>query len=128
MSDRQPQLTLVDYGSNLPEPLRELGRPGLELFHRIVTEYEVDAAGMEVLQLACESLDTAEALAAKVKAEGHIVRGRGGLARTHPALRDVMANRALCARLLNRLTASDSSTKLMGRPSGRLAGWAPDED
>ena len=54
-----------------PDPPRTLGAHGLELWERVQSEYAIeDAGGIEVLAQACLALDRAEALAARINAEG----------------------------------------------------------
>ena len=87
-------------------------------------EYAIrDSGGVELLCLACESLDRASALAACIDADGLTIRTRTSV-KAHPALRDELAARALVARLLTRLGVTTEPTKAAGRPGG-FASWIP---
>lgn len=57
--------------SNFPQPTRQLGEAGLDLWRSIQAEYMIeDSAGIEVLMQACAALDRAESLAAQIAADG----------------------------------------------------------
>jgi hypothetical protein len=52
-------------------PPRTLGQHGSSLWNRIMTEYDIaDAGGRELLALACQQLDRAEALKAANRRRG----------------------------------------------------------
>jgi hypothetical protein len=60
-----------------PHPPRTLGEHGTNLWDRIVGNYNIDdVAGRELLALACEQLDRAEALKAQINAAGEVVQTR----------------------------------------------------
>jgi hypothetical protein len=60
-----------------PDPPRTLGEHGTNLWDRIVGNYNIDdVAGRELLALACEQLDRAEALKAQINAAGEVVQTR----------------------------------------------------
>jgi hypothetical protein len=124
MAPSKPPLTIVGPDTTAPSPPRALGAAGLALWQRVQTEYLIrDAGGIEVLCLACQSLDRAESLAKAISEEGETIRTRTGV-RSHPALRDEIANRALCARLLSKLGLAIEPVKSPGRP-GTPLGWMP---
>ena len=112
-----------------PDPPRTLGEHGGELWVRVQSEYAIeDAGGIEVLAQACLALDRAEALAARINAEGESVKGPTGL-RPHPCLKDETQNRALVCRCLARLGVLSEEIRPMGRGPGRKAkGWTGDAD
>ena len=124
VSSRKPPLTLIGPGTTLPAPPRTLSPPGLALWNRVQGEYAVhDSGGAEVLCLACQALDRAESLSAAIAEDGQTIRTRTGV-RAHPALRDELANRALCARLLGKLGITTEPIKPPGRPAAGF-GWMP---
>ena len=121
----KPPLTLVGPGSITPAPPRTLGPPGLALWNRVQAEYRItDSGGTEILCLAAQALDRAELLSAAIAEDGQTIRTRTGV-RSHPGLRDELANRALCARLLSKLGINVEPVKPPGRPAGGGLGWIP---
>jgi hypothetical protein len=73
------------------------------LWKRVSKEYEFnDAGGVELLTLACLSLDRAEALREQIDEDGEVVYIKG-VPRSHPAIRDEINCRAFIARSLSRL-------------------------
>jgi hypothetical protein len=118
----KPALTLIGPGATIPAPPRPLGAAGMSLWSRIQTEFHiVDSGGVEILCLAAQALDRAESLSEAILEEGQTIRTRTGV-RAHPALRDELANRALCARLLVRLGVTTEPVKPQGRPP-TFASW-----
>jgi hypothetical protein len=86
------------------------------LWTRVQVEYHIlDCGGVELLCLACQALDRAESLSEAIAEDGQTIRTRSGI-RAHPALRDELANRALCARLLGKLGIASEPIKPPGRP------------
>jgi hypothetical protein len=83
-------------------------------------EYDVsDPAGIEFLTLAAEALDRAEALSERIQADGVVERGPTGV-KSHPSLRDELANRAFVTKTLHRLGLNFEPLRLApGRPRGR---------
>ena len=104
-------------------PPRPLGTHGQALWTRVLSEFAVDdVAGREMLAHACASLDTAELCADQVRADGPVIRLKGGAIREHPALRPELQNRAFVVRTLARLGLGDEPLKAIGRPPQPL-GW-----
>jgi hypothetical protein len=68
--------------------------------------------------LSCQALDR---LSAAIAEDGQTIRTRTGV-RPHPALRDELQNRALCARLLEKLGVTVEPVKSPGRPAQPF-GW-----
>jgi hypothetical protein len=65
-------------------------------------------------------LDLAETLAEEISADGVVIRTRNGI-RSHPAVRDQIAARTACVRILEKLgITSESLRSTAGRPP---AGW-----
>jgi Phage terminase, small subunit len=119
----KPPLRLVPpTGTAADAPPRTLGHHGMSLWNRITTEYEItDAGGRELLALACEQLDRAEALKAQIDAEGEIIQTRNG-PKDHPALRHELQSRAFVAKTLLRLGLNVEPLRPV---PGRPAGWMP---
>src|SRR5262245_54318022 len=119
----KPPLRLVPAtGATDVAPPRKLGDHGTSLWNRITSEYEItEAGGRELLVLACQQLDRAEALKAQIDAEGEIVQSRHG-PRDHPALRHELQARAFVAKTLLRLGLNVEPLRPV---PGRPAGWMP---
>jgi hypothetical protein len=124
LSPSQPALSLVGSAANVPPPPRPLAPAGMSLWSRIQGEFAIlDSGGVELLCLACQALDRAESLSTAIAEDGQTIRTRTGV-RAHPALRDELANRALCARLLGKLGITTEPIKPPGRPAAGF-GWMP---
>jgi hypothetical protein len=112
----KPTLTLAAPPTTSCAPPRKLGPTGRQLWDDILREFDIaDRAGLELLCLAAEAVDRAERLAACIDRDGEVVATKTG-PRAHPALRDELANRAFCARTLERLGLTTQPTKPIGRP------------
>jgi hypothetical protein len=121
---KKPQISLVSPGTTGIAPPRLLGAPGQALWDSVQREFAIaDVGGREVLCLACQALDRAESLSAAIAEDGQTIRTRTGV-RAHPALRDELANRALCARLLEKLGITVEAVKPPGHPPG-FSSWTP---
>ena len=108
--------------SNLPQPPRQLGQHGLELWDAIQSEYCIeDAGGIAVLTQACAALDLAEALAAQIAEDGVTVAGPSG-PRVHPCVKDANQSRGLMVRCLARLGVLYEEIRPVGRGPGRRKG------
>src|SRR5262245_16781504 len=119
----KPPLHLVPPAPAIEDtPPRTLSHHGASLWNRIMCEYAItDAGGRELLVLACQQLDRAEALKAQIDAEGEIVQSRHG-PRDHPALRHELQARAFVAKTLLRLGLNVEPLRPV---PGRPAGWMP---
>jgi hypothetical protein len=62
-----------------------------------------DVCGVELLAQACTALPEAEALREEIKRDGPALRGRRGMIKDHPALKQELANRAFVVRTLTKL-------------------------
>jgi hypothetical protein len=115
----KPSLALIRSGGNTPEPPRTLGEAGLALWRRVNTEYDIsDASGVEMLLLACQSLDRAEGLRSEIDRDGAVLVSRGQI-RDNPCLKHELAARAFVVRTLSRLGLSfEPLRSTPGRPSG----------
>jgi hypothetical protein len=109
------------------KPIRKLGKPGTGLWRSVVDEYDIsDAGGLEMLSLACQQLDRAEACRAAIDRDGEMIRGKNGM-REHPLLRHELAARAFVTRTLQRLGLNVEAIKPVGRPAHGI-GWVPDDE
>jgi hypothetical protein len=124
MTGKKPtKLRLVTDAEPLEKPPRALGKHGLTLWRSIVAEFSFpDTPGKEMLYAACAALDVAEACAAEIKADGPVVRLKGGVVREHPALRAELAHRSFIVRTLARHGLDYEPVKAPGRP-GAPIGW-----
>ena len=123
----KPSLRLIRQTSATDDaPPRTLGHHGMSLWARINSEYSIeDAGGRELLTLACQHLDRAEALRQQIDAEGEVVQTRNG-PKDHPALRHELQARAFVAKTLLRLGLNVEPVRPV---PGRPAGWmGPDAD
>jgi hypothetical protein len=113
-------LTIVGRpGSKVPKPPRTLGPAGTNLWSRIVEQYVVnDAGGIELLLLACKTLDRVQALRTQIDREGEVLKVKGSI-KDHPALRHELAGRAFIGKCLSRMGLNvEVSSRSPGRPSG----------
>jgi hypothetical protein len=103
-------------------PPRPLGEHGLALWQSIQAEYRIqDSGGVELLCQACAACDTAEALAMEIAKDGAVIRSAKG-PRSHPAVKDMLAARALISRMLQRLGINVAVTPPRG-PGRPPRGW-----
>jgi hypothetical protein len=88
-------------------------------------EYHIeDVGGRELLALACQQLDRAEALKAQIDSEGEIIPSRLG-PKAHPALRYEIQARAFIAKTLQRLGLNlEPLNQRQGRPPTQMS-WIP---
>jgi hypothetical protein len=94
------------------------------LWDAVQREFQIaDAGGVALLFQACCAIDTSEALAQAINADGHVVHVRG-VPRAHPAIKDQLTARALACRLLEKLGVTLEPLKPRGRPTQPL-GWVP---
>jgi hypothetical protein len=117
---KKPALTLVETGSkSVAKPSRRLGQAGMTLWGQVMSEYDIkDSGGLEMLCLACQSLDRAEALREQIDDDGEVIRSKAGI-KDHPALKHELAARAFVVKTLHRLGLDVEPIKAVGRPSGR---------
>jgi hypothetical protein len=126
----KPPLTIVGNPAatgleSRPNPPRKLGKHGLSAWNSLQAEFHItDAGGIEVLAQACAAVDRAEALKARIDAEGETIATRGGGLKAHPALTHELAARSFVTRALSRLGLLDEPLQPLGRP-GKSHGWDP---
>jgi hypothetical protein len=117
---KKPPLALVpDQPPAGPQPPRNLGGHGRSLWDRIQREYDVtDCGGIEMLALAAQALDRAEACREQIDRDGEMIRTKGG-ARENPLLKSELASRAFVVRTLARLGLNFEPVRpTVGRPGG----------
>jgi hypothetical protein len=106
------------------KPSRPLGKHGLALWDSVVSEYGIeDSGGVELLTLACQSLDRAEACAVEIKRTGLMLKTKIG-PKENPLIKHELAARAFTARTLQKLGLDVEAVRPVGRPAGsfRTAG------
>lgn len=111
-------LKVVEPTATVQPPPRKLGKAGAALWADVLAENDIgDAAGLQLLALAAESLDRAESCRSQIDSDGLVIRTKTGL-RDHPALKHETAARALCARLIRQLGLDVEPLRSPGRPPG----------
>jgi hypothetical protein len=117
-------LKLVPPAATGTAPPRKLGEHGSALWSRVMAEYQIaDAGGVELLAQACAALDRAEALRARIDADGEIIDSPSG-PKAHPGLKDELGNRAFVTRCIARLGLDVEPVQRVGRPG--LTGYTGD--
>jgi len=115
---KKPPLSLVLPEHLHPAPPPELGERGRELWESIMHQYGIDdAGGQAILREACCAEDRAEKCRRIIDEQGEMITVRGQV-RSHPLLRDELANRAFATRAIGRLGLDLEPVKLIGRPGG----------
>lgn len=124
MPKKNAQLSVIqaqpDDGDH-PAPPQELGEIGTRLWVEVTSVYEFTDPGSTMMLLqACLALDRAAACARQIDRDGEMLRGKGGVARANPLLRDELANRAFATRALSKLGLDlEPVRSTIGRPPGR---------
>jgi len=125
---KQPTLKLVKPkpAATGNKPPRTLSQHGQSLWNRVTKEYDIeDVAGRELLTLARQALDRAEALREAIDSDGEMLTTRAGVYKEHPALKPELANRAFVAKMLLRLGLDVEPLRPgSGRPPS-TKGWTP---
>jgi hypothetical protein len=102
-----------------------LGHHGRNLWDRVLSEYDViDVAGRELLTLACQALDRAEALREAIDRDGELLMSRTGSLREHPGIKPELANRSFVVKTLGKLGLDLEPVRAAGpgRPPN-VRGW-----
>jgi hypothetical protein len=81
-----------------------------------------DAAGVELLCVACQALDRAESCREQIDEMGELGVVNGVAVKEHPLLRHEIANRSFVVKTLERLGLNAEAGKAVGRPPGS---WNP---
>lgn len=84
-----------------------LNGAGRALWRRVVTEYELRADELRLLEDACRTADVVDQLTADLKGQPSTVKGVGGQLRAHPLLTEVRAQRVALAAMLKQLKLPD---------------------
>jgi hypothetical protein len=123
----QPALSIVSPETTGGSPPRDLGQHGRKLWDEVQAAYGItDRGGVELLAQACQAADRAEALADAIARDGSVVYSRSGVPKSHPAIKDELANRAFVVRTLERLGLNVEAVKPgPGRPPSAF-GWTAD--
>ena len=126
---KNPNLIVVSARTGNNQPPRALGASGMALWDAVLREYDVsDVAGRELLTLACQSLDRAEALREAIDRDGELLMLRTGGMREHPGIKPELANRAFVVETLGKLGLDlEPVRSSSGRPPNR-SGWVPPRD
>jgi hypothetical protein len=115
---KKPQLTVVPLERRSPKVPPELGEHGRRLWAAVHEQYDIsDAGGIEMLRQACAAADRAERCREIIDEQGELLTARGQV-RSHPLLRDELANRAFVTRAIGRLGLDLEPVKPIGRPPG----------
>jgi P27 family predicted phage terminase small subunit len=72
--------------SNLPNPPTSLGKAGRHYWRRVVTQYELGEADLELLTGCCHLLDRAAVARETIAQQGQTVIDRYGQVKPHPAV------------------------------------------
>jgi hypothetical protein len=86
-----------------------------------------DTAGIRLLFEASAAVDTIAMLGEAIRRDGAVIYSRAGVPRSHPAIKDQLAARALVVRTLERLGVTTEAVQPPGlrRDAGRGIGWIP---
>jgi hypothetical protein len=112
----KPALSVVTPAFTQPEPPRELGFHGRDLWEGVLAEFDIpDRGGLAVLAQACSLLDRAMELAHEIEKAGVMIPSSTGL-RSNPSIKDEVACRTACVRCLEKLGILSENVRHVGRP------------
>jgi phage terminase small subunit len=100
-------------------PPRGLREPGRRFWAAVLADYDVNGAELELLRLACESLDIAEDARETLEREGILVEGRFGR-RMNPAASVLNLAVLRFARLTRQLHLPPEAAAVAGAPLRRV--------
>ncbi len=107
--------------SGKPSPPKDTGAAGLKLWHAVVEAYELEEHELLLLREMVRTVDTLDALEARVAADGVLLSSSQG-DRAHPALVEARQQRITLARLQAalRLPAGEEDDGDQRRPQRRM--------
>jgi phage terminase small subunit len=86
-----------------PRPPRGLSRRAGQLWRAVLADFDVEPAGLVLLEEACRSLDRADEAASVIAAEGLVTQDRYGTPKAHPAVDVEAKHRRLFAALVRQV-------------------------
>lgn len=101
--------------SHTPEHLSKNSR---KFFNKIVKEYELDSHHLELLKLACESLDRIEQARRAIAKTALVYLDRFNKPKINPAAKIEAENKIIFARLIRELGLDIEEPGELGRPPG----------
>lgn len=101
------------------KPPKDLSRAGKAMWRRIITEYDLGDASLDVLHEALKALDVAETARAVVEAEGVTLADRFGQPKPHPAMGVYKGALELYYKGMSLLRLDLEPLGDIGRPAGR---------
>lgn len=96
------------------KPPPHLSKRSKELWVTTTSDFTLEATELELLRLACESLDRCEDARAIVAREGMTSRGRYGQVLPHPMLQTERDSRLAAARLFKQLALPEALNESVG--------------
>jgi P27 family predicted phage terminase small subunit len=104
---------------NIPKPPAKLSAESKVWWKKLVAEFELDDAGLMVLESALEAHDRVRQAQALIAKDGPVTEDRWGQKKMHPAVLIERDSKALVARLLKQLNLDLEPLQSPGRPAGR---------
>jgi hypothetical protein len=124
-STETPRFSVIP-GAGTLEPPVSLGPAGAAFWRETQATYHIDdVGGRELLFQICSAKDRIASIAEEIARDGTVIRSRTGVPRSHPAMRDELANRSFVAKGLERLGISSEPVRSVGAPP-RPFGWQGD--
>jgi P27 family predicted phage terminase small subunit len=109
------------------KPPKHLSAEGGAFYNEVVAEFSIhDAAGLGLLQTACEALDRMAAARRVIEADGEIVEDRYGQKKVHPACQLERDSRNGFLAAMRALSLDMGPARPVGRPT-QPPGWRPTE-
>ncbi len=90
-----------------------------QLRAELIEAFELGTHELVMLDEACRTLDTCDALADVIDREGLLVKGNGGVPKMHPAVIELRHQRTTLARLLVAMRVPFDEDSLGDRPGQR---------
>lgn len=119
---KKPRIKLVASNATTSKPASKFKAAGQSLWDLITAEFDIsDAGGVALLEQICHAQDRVVQLGELIAEDGAVIYVKN-VPRSHPALRDEIANRAFITRNLQRLGVNVEAVKSVGRPGN--GGWS----